>query len=111
MWNEPYVLRLNPAGFENNNHNLNLSLLQGSVAYVPQQAWIQNVTLRDNILFESALDGIRYERVIKACALGPDLEMFPGRDLTEIGEKVSQIHVYSYGDLYRFHALHTFTHV
>jgi len=25
-------------------------LLQGSVAYVPQQAWIQNLTVRDNIV-------------------------------------------------------------
>ena len=62
---------------------------QGSVAYVPQQAWIQNTTLRDSILFDSDLDNVKYERTIKACALGPDLEILPGGDFTEIGEKVS----------------------
>ncbi|XP_075790564.1 LOW QUALITY PROTEIN: ATP-binding cassette sub-family C member 2 [Pelodiscus sinensis] len=61
--------------------------VQGSVAYVPQQAWIQNATLRDNILFGSALDEARYRRVLEACALLPDLELLPGGDLTEIGEK------------------------
>lgn len=59
------------------------------MAYVPQQAWIQNATLRDNILFESPLDNVKYERIIKACALLPDIEILPGGDLTEIGEKVS----------------------
>ena len=58
------------------------------MAYIPQQAWIQNATLRDNILFESSLENVKYERVIKACALLPDIEILPGGDLTEIGEKV-----------------------
>uniref|UniRef100_A0A8C3UYV3 ABC-type glutathione-S-conjugate transporter n=1 Tax=Catharus ustulatus TaxID=91951 RepID=A0A8C3UYV3_CATUS len=40
----------------------------GSLAYVPQQAWIQN-------------------QVIKACALLPDLKLLPAGDQTEIGEK------------------------
>ncbi|KAJ8247979.1 hypothetical protein GJAV_G00236800 [Gymnothorax javanicus] len=61
--------------------------IQGSVAYVPQQAWIQNATLRDNILFGSALDEARLQKILDACALGPDLELLPGGDLTEIGEK------------------------
>uniref|UniRef100_A0A8C5BL37 ABC-type glutathione-S-conjugate transporter n=1 Tax=Gadus morhua TaxID=8049 RepID=A0A8C5BL37_GADMO len=61
--------------------------LQGSVAYVPQQAWIQNATLRDNILFGGPHDSDRFQGVLDACALGPDLELLPGRDLTEIGEK------------------------
>uniref|UniRef100_A0A8C3UVV5 ABC-type glutathione-S-conjugate transporter n=1 Tax=Catharus ustulatus TaxID=91951 RepID=A0A8C3UVV5_CATUS len=42
--------------------------IQGSLAYVPQQAWIQN-------------------QVIKACALLPDLKLLPAGDQTEIGEK------------------------
>ncbi|XP_015722689.1 canalicular multispecific organic anion transporter 1 isoform X1 [Coturnix japonica] len=61
--------------------------IQGSLAYVPQQAWIQNATLRDNILFGSELDEARYQKVIKACALLPDLELLPAGDQTEIGEK------------------------
>ncbi|XP_043408329.1 ATP-binding cassette sub-family C member 2 isoform X2 [Chelonia mydas] len=61
--------------------------IQGSVAYVPQQAWIQNATLKDNILFGLELDEARYQRVVEACALLPDLKLLPGGDLTEIGEK------------------------
>ncbi|XP_036402430.1 canalicular multispecific organic anion transporter 1-like [Megalops cyprinoides] len=61
--------------------------IKGSVAYVPQQAWIQNATLRDNILFGSPLEDSRYHRVLDACALRPDLELLPGGDETEIGEK------------------------
>ena len=64
------------------------SVLQGSVAYVPQQAWIQNATLKDNILFGKNLYSVKYQRTIEACALGPDLEILPGGDETEIGEKV-----------------------
>uniref|UniRef100_A0A670YWM7 Multidrug resistance-associated protein 1 n=1 Tax=Pseudonaja textilis TaxID=8673 RepID=A0A670YWM7_PSETE len=61
--------------------------LRGSVAFVPQQAWIQNATLMENILFGRELDGRHYQRVVEACALLPDLELFPSGDQTEIGEK------------------------
>lgn len=58
-----------------------------STAYVPQNAWIQNATLRDNIIFNRPFDPIRYQRVIQACALTADLEILPAGDMTEIGEK------------------------
>lgn len=61
---------------------------KGSVAYVPQQAWIQNATLRDNILFGEPYNEQRYCCVLEACALTADLEVLPGGDMTEIGEKV-----------------------
>jgi ABC-type multidrug transport system fused ATPase/permease subunit len=61
--------------------------LSGSVAYVPQQAWIQNATLRDNITFGRPFDQALYDRVIKACALDPDIAILPAGDSTEIGEK------------------------
>ncbi|XP_015175304.1 PREDICTED: multidrug resistance-associated protein 1 isoform X1 [Polistes dominula] len=60
---------------------------KGSVAYVSQQAWIQNATLQDNVLFGKPLNKAFYNRVIDACMLGPDLEMLPAGDQTEIGEK------------------------
>ncbi|XP_063235809.1 multidrug resistance-associated protein 1-like isoform X7 [Bacillus rossius redtenbacheri] len=60
---------------------------KGSVAYVQQQAWIQNASLRDNITFGRPLDQTLYSRVVEACALKPDLEMLPAGDQTEIGEK------------------------
>jgi ABC-type multidrug transport system fused ATPase/permease subunit len=62
---------------------------QGSIAYVPQQAWIQNKTLEDNILFGNKYRKHTYNNVIEACSLTKDLEILPGRDKTEIGEKVT----------------------
>lgn len=59
----------------------------GSVAYCPQQAWIQNATVRDNILFGLPYNESLYNQVVEACALWPDLLMLPDGDQTEIGEK------------------------
>lgn len=59
----------------------------GSIAYVSQQAWIQNTSLRDNILYGQSYSSEMYKNVVKACALEPDIEILPGGDLTEIGEK------------------------
>ncbi|XP_037664364.1 canalicular multispecific organic anion transporter 2 isoform X2 [Choloepus didactylus] len=61
--------------------------VKGSVAYVPQQAWIQNATLQENVLFGQALDPKLYQKTLEACALLADLEVLPGGDQTEIGEK------------------------
>ncbi|KAM7227688.1 hypothetical protein CapIbe_021385 [Capra ibex] len=61
--------------------------VKGSVAYVPQQSWIQNGTIKENILFGSELDEKKYQQVLEACALLPDLEVLPGGDMAEIGEK------------------------
>ena len=63
------------------------SMFQGSLAYVPQQAWIQNTTLQENILFGKPLNEHSYQKVIQACALIPDLQILPGGDQIEIGEK------------------------
>lgn len=59
----------------------------GKIAYVSQQAWIQNDTLKDNILFGRKYNKDLYEKVIEMCALKADFEMLPGGDMTEIGEK------------------------
>ncbi|KAK8776949.1 hypothetical protein V5799_029711 [Amblyomma americanum] len=61
--------------------------VQGSVAYVAQQAWIQNATVRDNILFQRKMERDRYNRTLEQCALQTDLNVLPGGDQTEIGEK------------------------
>ena len=61
--------------------------IRGSVAYVPQTPWIMNATLRENILFGSPYDQQFYEATLTACGLRPDMEMLPGGDLTEIGER------------------------
>lgn len=58
------------------------------MAYVPQQAWIQNATVQDNIIFGREKLKTWYNRVLEACALLPDLDILPAGDATEIGEKV-----------------------
>ena len=58
------------------------------MAYVAQQAWIQNATVRSNILFGKELNQEKYDAVLEACALLPDLEILTAGDQTEIGEKV-----------------------
>ena len=55
---------------------------------MPQQAWIQNQTLKNNILFGKEYSAHKYNKVIEACALRADLDILPGGDMTEIGEKV-----------------------
>ncbi|XP_025268777.1 ATP-binding cassette sub-family C member Sur isoform X2 [Camponotus floridanus] len=57
------------------------------IAYVAQRPWLQNATLRDNILFGSTYRSRRYRNVLRACALQPDVDILPGRDLTRIGER------------------------
>ncbi|KAF6117122.1 ATP binding cassette subfamily C member 5 [Phyllostomus discolor] len=70
-----------------------MTLLEGSIAasgtfaYVAQQAWILNATLRDNILFGKEFDEERYNSVLNSCCLRPDLAILPNSDLTEIGER------------------------
>ncbi|XP_013781403.1 multidrug resistance-associated protein 1-like [Limulus polyphemus] len=61
--------------------------IKGSIAYVPQQAWIQNETIRNNVLFGKKYTESKYNRILEATALKPDLEVLPGGDQTEVGEK------------------------
>ncbi|KAF3338928.1 ABC transporter C family member 2-like protein [Carex littledalei] len=62
-------------------------VIRGTVAYVPQISWIFNATVRDNILFGSSFDPMRYEKAIEVTSLQHDLDLLPGGDLTEIGER------------------------
>ncbi|KAG0329564.1 hypothetical protein BG004_002309 [Podila humilis] len=61
--------------------------VRGRLAYVPQQAWIMNATLKDNILFGKELDQERYESIVAAAGLAPDFKILPAGDMTEIGER------------------------
>ncbi|GFR59427.1 canalicular multispecific organic anion transporter 2 [Elysia marginata] len=63
------------------------AVIKSKVAFVPQQAWIQNATVRDNILFGKPYDKKKYKKVLYACALERDLEILSAGDMTEIGEK------------------------
>ncbi|KAG8788253.1 hypothetical protein FRC12_014784 [Ceratobasidium sp. 428] len=79
--------------------------VHGRIAYAPQNPWMMNATIRDNILFSHrydeefyniVLDGVYpdqpFDSVLRymhkpACALRPDLAQFPDGDLTEVGER------------------------
>ncbi|KAJ2161125.1 hypothetical protein GGF46_001714 [Coemansia sp. RSA 552] len=57
------------------------------IAYVAQEAWLRNATIRENILFGESYDKQRYEEVLRVCALKPDLRILKAGDQTEIGER------------------------
>ncbi|KAA8519399.1 hypothetical protein F0562_013655 [Nyssa sinensis] len=90
------------------------AVIRGTVAYVPQVSWIFNATVRENILFGSVFEPTRYEKAIDVTALQHDLDLLPGGDLTEIGERGVNISggqkqrvsmaraVYSNSDVYIF---------
>ncbi|KAF0696136.1 Aste57867_13082 [Aphanomyces stellatus] len=61
--------------------------LRGNVAYVAQQPFIQNATVRDNICFGLPYEYGRYTATVRACCLEQDMKTLPAGDLTEIGEK------------------------
>uniref|UniRef100_A0A6B2KWK1 Uncharacterized protein n=1 Tax=Arcella intermedia TaxID=1963864 RepID=A0A6B2KWK1_9EUKA len=61
--------------------------VHGSIAYVTQQAWIKNATIKDNILFGMDYHKKRYNSVLKSCQLLKDLDVLPAGHMTEIGEK------------------------
>ncbi len=60
--------------------------MRGSTSYTAQDPWIQNCSLQDNILMGLPMDTDRYDQVLQACALLPDLDLLPAGDQTEIGE-------------------------
>ncbi|KAI9317309.1 P-loop containing nucleoside triphosphate hydrolase protein [Dichotomocladium elegans] len=57
------------------------------IAYVAQNAWIQNRSIRDNILFGLPYNAERYEQTLYATSLAMDLNTFEYGDLTEVGER------------------------
>ncbi|XP_023560454.1 multidrug resistance-associated protein 6 isoform X2 [Octodon degus] len=61
--------------------------IQGPVAYVPQEAWVQNTSVVENVCFRQKLDLPWLERVLEACALGPDVDSFPAGLHTQVGEQ------------------------
>ncbi|KAJ9123263.1 hypothetical protein QFC22_001460 [Naganishia vaughanmartiniae] len=62
-------------------------IVPSRTAYCPQQAWLQNDTIRGNILFGAPEDEDRYQAVIEACSLTSDLAILEDGSETEIGEK------------------------
>jgi len=59
----------------------------GKVAYLPQEAFLLNETVKENILFGEPYDERRFGEVLEICQLLPDLEAMPAGLDTEIGER------------------------
>ncbi|PYH96650.1 putative multidrug resistance protein [Aspergillus ellipticus CBS 707.79] len=60
-------------------------ILDTAVAYAAQNPWIEAGTIRANICFGLPLNQVRYLKVLEACALTRDLELFEHNDLTDVG--------------------------
>jgi ABC-type multidrug transport system fused ATPase/permease subunit len=61
--------------------------IKGKIGYVSQIPWIQNETIKNNILFFKEYEQEKYDKVLEKCQLKYDLDVLEGGDLTEIGEK------------------------
>ncbi|KAJ7139685.1 hypothetical protein C8R44DRAFT_867802 [Mycena epipterygia] len=53
------------------------------ISYAAQESWVQNETIKENILFGTEFDEVRYKKVLHQCALERDLELFEAGDATE----------------------------
>lgn len=60
---------------------------ESTCSYAAQSPFILSTTVRENILFGSPFVEEKYERILDACCLRPDLLQWPAGDLTEIGER------------------------
>ncbi|KAJ6781021.1 hypothetical protein PWT90_04923 [Aphanocladium album] len=60
-------------------------LVPGTVAYVAQTVWLENTSLKNNILFGLPYHANRYQMVVHACALDKDIASLDDRDETELG--------------------------
>lgn len=61
--------------------------VHGHIAYVAQQPWIMNATVKENIIFGHRYDSNFYEKTVKACALLDDFAQLPDGDETVVGER------------------------
>lgn len=61
--------------------------VHGHIAYVAQQPWIMNATVKENIIFGHRYDSNFYEKTVKACALLDDFVQLPDGDETVVGER------------------------
>ena len=69
------------------NKNNTKIIINGKISYVGQEAWIQNNTVQNNILFYQPYNHEKYQKILNLCELNQDLNSLNGGDLTEIGEK------------------------
>jgi len=71
----------------NNKNEEKKIVVNGTIAYTSQFPWIQNETLRNNILFYGDFNEMKYKNLLKICNLEKDINSFENKDLIEIGHK------------------------
>ncbi|KAJ9304029.1 hypothetical protein DTO217A2_6481 [Paecilomyces variotii] len=62
-------------------------VVRGRIAYVAQQPWVMNASVRENIVFGHRWDPHFYNLTVEACALLDDFKTLPDGDQTEVGER------------------------
>ena len=62
-------------------------VVHGSTAYVAQQPWVMNASVKENIIFGHRWDPQFYDQTVHACALLEDFKTLPDKDQTEVGER------------------------
>ena len=62
-------------------------VVRGRIAYVAQQPWIMNASVKENIVFGHRWDPHFYNQTVNACALADDFRQLPDGDQTEVGER------------------------
>ena len=62
-------------------------IVHGAIAYVAQQPWVMNASVKENILFGHRFDPVFYDKTVIACALTEDFAQLPDGDETEVGER------------------------
>ncbi|KAG8878137.1 hypothetical protein FRB98_006383 [Tulasnella sp. 332] len=86
--NGPTDARESPIHLPKNPSQLDpATQLRNHISYCAQSPWLEHATIKDNILFGSPYEESRYQAVVSACALEPDLKVLDDGDETEIGSR------------------------
>uniref|UniRef100_A0A182S9W8 ABC transmembrane type-1 domain-containing protein n=1 Tax=Anopheles maculatus TaxID=74869 RepID=A0A182S9W8_9DIPT len=61
--------------------------INGNLSYAPQEPWLFEGTVKNNIVFTEDYQEKRYREVVSVCALEQDFQLLPNGDQTIVGER------------------------